>query len=517
MAAVPRVAVIGGGIGGLTAALLLADRGLDVHLFDGAAGPGGKLRQVRIGDHMLDAGPTVLTMRDVFEQLLDDVGERLESHLRLRPLHVLARHAWADGSRLDLFAELDQTADAIAAFAGGVEARRYRAFCVRAERVYRTLNRPFMRQQRPSVWSLVVRSGWRGLSDLVHMTPFSTLWREIGRSFGDARLQQLFARYATYCGSSPFEAPATLMLIAHLERLGVWQVEGGLHRIATMLATLAARRGAKLHFDHRVAAVVARSGAVQGIVLADGDRLDADAVVFNGDADALARGLLGPAAAAALPLPRRAPQRSLSALTWNLVGATSGFELAHHNVFFSDAYAREFADIAQGHLPANPTVYVCAQDQVDAARQVSASVQRLLCLVNAPARGDAMRPDAQEIRRCEQTSFEHLARCGLQIERRPSLTVTTTPTQFHRLFPGTGGALYGAATHGWRAAFRRPGSRTRLRGLYLAGGSVHPGPGLPMATLSGRMAADSVLRDLAFRTSVSGWRPADTPGGTSTR
>ncbi|HTP71102.1 MAG TPA: FAD-dependent oxidoreductase, partial [Burkholderiaceae bacterium] len=391
------------------------------------------------------------------------------------------------------------------------------AFCARAERVYHALDRPFMRERQPSVRGLVSRSGWRGLSDLVHMKPFSTLWREIGKCFGDARLQQLFARYATYCGSSPFEAPATLMLIAHVERLGVWQVEGGLHRIASMLAALAAQRGAKLHFEHRVAAVIARSGAVHGIALADGDRLDADAVIFNGDASALARGLLGPAAAAAVPLWRRAPPRSLSALTWNLVGATSGFELAHHNVFFSDAYAQEFVDIAQGHMPAHPTVYVCAQDQGDALRQGAAPAQRLLCLVNAPARGDAMRPDAQEIRRCEQTSFEHLARCGLRIERRPSHTVTTTPTQFHRLFPGTGGALYGAATHGWRAAFRRPGSRTRLRGFYLAGGSVHPGPGLPMVALSGRMAADSVLRDLAFRTSVSGWHPVDMPGGTSTR
>jgi len=515
--AAARVTVIGSGVGGLAAALRLAHHGLDVQVFERAAAPGGKLRQVEIAGHVLDAGPTVLTLREVFDELFDAVGERLDEHLSLRPLDVLARHAWADGARLDLFADMARTAEAIARFAGGDQARRYRAFCERAGRVHRALDRSFMRAPRTSVWALVGRAGWRGLPDLMRIAPFSSLWRELGACFEHPRLRQLFARYATYCGASPFLAPATLMLIAHVERCGVWQVAGGMHRIAAALASQLARRSARVHLNRHVAAITVRDGAVRAVELHDGERLETDAVVFNGDVDALAQGLLGPAVAAAVPRLRRPQQRSLSALTWNLVAATSGFELAHHNVFFSDGYVQEFDDIAHGRLPGQPTVYVCAQDRGDDSPRAAGSAQRLLCLVNAPPLGDAMRPDAQEVRRCEQTSFEHLERCGLRIERRPSHTVTTTPAHFHRLFPGSAGALYGPATHGWRAAFRRPGSRTRLRGLYLAGGSVHPGPGLPMVALSGQLAAASVLEDLASRTSISGWRPADMPGGTSMR
>jgi 1-hydroxycarotenoid 3,4-desaturase len=155
---------------------------------------------------------------------------------------------------------------------------------------------------------------------------------------------------------------------------------------------------------------------------------------------------------------------------------------------------------------------VCAQDRDARESPQSPDAERLLCLVNAPPNGDADAYDAMEIEQCEHRTFTFLERCGLQIERRPQQTRVTTPPEFEQRFPGTGGGLYGQATHGWRASFSRPGARTRLKGLYLAGGSVHPGPGLPMTALSGRLAAARVLEDLSSR---GWWRPGATPGGTS--
>jgi 1-hydroxycarotenoid 3,4-desaturase len=191
---------------------------------------------------------------------------------------------------------------------------------------------------------------------------------------------------------------------------------------------------------------------------------------------------------------------------------TSGFPLTHHNVFFCADYRAEFDDVLrQRRLPAQGTVYVCAQDRDDHARAPGGR-ERLLCLVNAPADGDQRPFDDAEIEPCLQRSQDLLRRCGLQLESQAP-RVVTTPAQFHRLFPGTGGALYGAAGHGWMALFKRSGSASRLPGLYLAGGSVHPGPGVPMAAMSGRLAAETVLAHLA---STSRSRRGATSGGMST-
>ncbi len=519
-----RVIVVGAGIGGLVAALRLAHAGLGVTVVERAAQPGGKMRQVAVGGRTFDAGPTVFTLRSVFDALFDEVGERLDRHLVLQPLATLARHAWADGACLDLFADLDASVAAIGAFAGAAEARRYRAFSLRAAQVFETLDRPFMQAPRPSPLSLVARAGWRGLPGLLRIQPFRSLWQQLQRDFTHPRLRQLFARYATYCGSSPFHAPATLMLVAHAERAGVWQLAGGMHALAGCLASLAQARGARLRLNTAVERIlVSSAGAACGVELADGERLPADHVVFNGDVSALTQGLLGRDAQRALPARTAAAPRSLSALTWHLTARSEGFALAHHNVFFSDAYRDEFHDIlTHRRLPLAPTVYVCAQDRSEAAAQrpppSSDEPERLMCLVNAPACSDG-RPSltATEIRRCEQTTRDHLARCGLHLMPGPTPAITTTPADFQRLFPGSRGALYGPATHGWYASFSRPGSRCRIPGLYLAGGSVHPGPGVPMVAVSGRLAAQQVLQTIASRTSIAGWRAAATPGGISTR
>lgn len=248
------------------------------------------------------------------------------------------------------------------------------------------------------------------------------------------------------------------------------------------------------------------------MVLAGGETLTADAVLFNGDTQALAQGLLGDAVRRAVP-PRPPAARSLSAVTWAVHARTSGFPLVRHNVFFDDDYAGEFDDVFRARrLPRRGTVYVCAQDRDDAARG-PAGAERLLCLVNAPADGDRRRFTPEEIDPCEQRSLSLLRDCGLALAPRPHERLTTTPSDFERMFPGSGGGLYGTATHGWMSSFRRPGARSVVPGLYLAGGGVHPGPGVPMAALSGLRAAEALTADLA---STRRWYPEAISGGTST-
>ncbi|MBE7244193.1 MAG: phytoene desaturase [Actinomycetospora chiangmaiensis] len=509
---VARVVVIGAGIGGLAAALRLARAGLQVTVVERAAVPGGKMRAVPVEGTPIEAGPTVFTMRWVFDELLAECGTRLEERVSLTAAGLLARHAWSRDEHLDLFADVDASADAIAAFAGAREADGYRRFCARSAEVYRTLEGSFIRSGQTGPAGLAKRVGFSGIGDLWRIQPFATLWSALGEYFRDPRLMQLFGRYATYCGASPFTAPATLMLVAHVEQVGVWTVKGGLSALAQALADLGAERGVAFRYGAHVAEIQVSAGAVTGVVLASGERIPADIVVCNGDVAALGTGLLGRAAATAGDRLGRS-ERSLSAMTLCLRAQTQGFPLAHHTVFFSRDYRAEFdAILRDRRLPPDPTIYVCAQDR-DAEGHAPTGPERLLLLVNAPADGAERPLTSMEIARCETNLRARLHACGLSLTRE-SDAVRTTPDDFARLFPGTAGALYGRASQGWAATFKRPGARTKIRGLYLAGGSVHPGPGVPMAAQSGRLAADTILADLG---STAPSRRAATHGGTSMR
>jgi 1-hydroxycarotenoid 3,4-desaturase len=505
-----HVVIIGAGIAGLTAAVDLARQGIAVTVLERAAAPGGKMREVEAGGVALDGGPTVFTMRWVFDALFAEAGSTLAEHLTLTKADILARHAWSDTERLDLFADPARTEAAIGDFAGAAEARGYRAFREESARIYRTLEHTFITAPRPTALSLMGSVAKQGVGGLWSIRPFDTMWAALGRHFRDPRLRQLFGRYATYCGSSPFLAPATLMLVAHVEQEGVWLVEGGMHRLAAALAGLATHHGATIRYGAEVAEVVTGSGRATGVRLANGEFVAAGTVVVNADASAVAAGLLGAGVRNAVPPPTGV--RSLSAVTWAMQAETDGFPLSRHTVFFSRDYQAEFDAIARGALPGEPTVYVCAQDRDDAGT-AQAGPERLLVLVNAPAMGDTRPFPEPEIAACADRTFHLLQRCGLRV-RPTAPPVVTTPVGFNQLFPGTGGALYGQATHGPMASFARPGSRSAVPGLYLAGGSVHPGAGVPMAALSGRLAASRVMADLG---STRRSRPAAMRGGMSMR
>lgn len=506
------VVVIGAGIAGLSASLRLLAGGREVVLLEGADSVGGKMRQVHTAAGPVDSGPTVFTMRAVFEELLAALGLRLDDLVDMQPLELLARHAWDDTGQLDLFADRDRSEAAIGAFAGLREARAYRAFCREAGQMYRVLESSMLRSPRPNPLSLAWRARHFGLTALLGLKPFTTMWQALGRHFSDARLRQLFGRYATYCGSSPWQAPATLMLIAHLEQEGVWQLAGGMQSLADGMASVLEGRGARIRRGEWVVDIGVDQGTAAS-VRCNGSEIACDGIICTADPEALRKGLLGEAARHSVPAAATG-QRSLSAITWSTCADTGGFPLAYHNVIFSSDYRREFDDIFQaGRVPDEPTVYVCAQDRAEGAVP-PAGAERLFCLINAPADGDRHTYSAEEIARCQQRTFSKLAACGLEISQDPGQTVVRTPTDFATRFPGSGGAIYGRATHGWQAAFTRPGSRTRLPGLYLAGGGVHPGAGVPMVALSGMLAADCLLSDQA---STRRWWPAVTAGGTSMR
>ncbi len=501
-----KAVVIGAGVGGLAAAARLAHRGLSVTLLDRHSWPGGKIRSIGSSAGPVDAGPTVVTLKPVFEALFADCGARLADHVTLIAEPLLARHFWPDGSRLDLHADPEASAAAVRALAGARGEADFRAFSAGARALFEAFDAPMMQAARPRLVPLVLRVLARPRL-IPAMAPHRSLAGALARRFADPRLAQLFGRYATYVGGAPGLSPAVLGLIWHSEARGVWRVEGGMQRLAAAMLALAEAQAVAADLGTGAEKIELRDGRAIAVHTSDGRRLTADRVVYCGDPRALAEGLLGQGARAAVAR-RRVEPRSHSAYVWSFAARPDGADLAHHNVFFGPVAGTEFADLAAGRPPDDPTLYVCAQDR--GAGRAPAGKERFEIIMNGPPL--TLGP-VEEEERCRSRVFDTLRQRGLTFSPDPPTGALTTPAGFAALFPGSAGSLYGRSPHGVTAAFARPTARTPVAGLYLAGGGAHPGAGIPMATLSGRHAAEAIASDLA---STSRFRRTATPGGMST-
>jgi 1-hydroxycarotenoid 3,4-desaturase len=442
----------------------------------------------------------------VFEALFADAGLRRADFLTWRPLDPIARHFWPGGATLDLFREEPRTRASIAVQFGEAEAEGYSRFAAKAEDTWRTLEHAFVDAPQPDVATVLSRAGLRGLASLSRLDAFRSMQASLTDTFASPRLRRLFGRYATYFGSLPQEAPAVLHLVSHVERIDVVAVEGGMTRLAQGLAAGALRLGAEIRGSCEVAAIDAGPRGVRGIRLASGEPIAAEVVIANVEPAALTSGLLGDSVRGAIP-PRPVLRRSLSATTCAATARIQGPELAYHNVFFPPDESSEYVELAAGVPPRQPAVYVCAQDRAYGPPPPG-TLERLLFLVNSPPSRSTPKEDDDP---WNTIMLPRLEECGIRVEA--TNVVRTTPEDFAARFPASQGALYGNALRGPLEAFQRQGARTRIPGLYLAGGNVHPGPGLPMVALSGRNAVLSWVQD-------SGGRPrsraAATRGGTWT-
>lgn len=503
-----RVAVVGAGIGGLCAALRLAAEGMQVTVIERQSAPGGKMRKLPSAAGSVDAGPTVLTMRHVFDDLFSAAGTRLDSHVTLHQQDILARHWWPGTGPLDLYADRARSAEAIGAFFDARAKAEFLTFCNRAETLFDGFRGPVMEAPALSLADLT-RHVMANPHLIRAMAPLSTLSGLLRRSFTDPRLQQLFGRYATYVGGSPYKAPALLSLIWQAEENGVWVVEGGMHALALAISEQIRALGGTFRFNAHVDRILTDSHGVTGLALQDGSMIPADRVVFNGDPRALAQGKLGEAASIMAPQTLNKP-RSLSAQVWAFAATPKGLDLAHHNVFFCADARADFGALDKGQRPKDTTLYLCAEDR--GMGTTPPDLERFEIILNAPPTTQGA-SDAGEYETCHQRTFRTLERFGLSFTPEPDATAVTTPAMFDRLFPGSAGSLYGQSPHGMTAALERPTARTPIKGLYLCGGGCHPGAGVPMAALSGRHAAEAILTD---QTSTSMSRQTDMPGGMST-
>ena len=485
--------VIGAGIGGLACAIRLRLRGYDVLVLEKNERVGGKMYVHEADGFRWDTGPSVVTMRHVFEQLFRDAGRRLEDYLTLKPLDPLTRYFYPDGRIFDASPSFSQMAANIAAL-DERDVEGYFAFLAYAARIHRITGPVFIYDKPPTLASFarVPMHEWLAAD------PFRTMQQAINRRVRSPHLRQLLGRFATYVGGSPFAAPATLNVIAHVELIGgVWYPQGGIYQIAAAFAQLAQELGVTIQTSTPVRQIVVDKGRARGVVTAQGDQCTADVIVSNLDVTTTVERLL----------PRETvPQRQRQRLI-TYAPSCSGFilmlgvnrtfpTLAHHNLFFSEDYPAEFRAIFDDLLPAQrPSVYVSITAKSDPEHAPPDS-ENWFVLVNAPARTPRVDWQAQA-RPYADLILDLLAERGFDVRPHLIYEAIWTPADLEERSGAWRGALYGPSANSRLTVFLRPHNRSRaVKGLYFVGGTTHPGGGVPMVTLSGKVTADLIIEDL---------------------
>src|SRR4051812_7536549 len=496
-----RVVVVGAGLGGLAAAARLAVLGHDVVVCEQAPQVGGKLGVLAKDGFVFDTGPSLLTLPAVYRDLFLATGGPLEADVTLQPVDPVCAYRFADGTRLAMpngprSAIAGAWDDALGPGAGA----HWAAVTTRAGAVWDATRATFL--EFPLDGSRTLLAQTRRVRDLRTVAPWHSL-RDLGRQYLRHPHQRTFLdRYATYTGSDPRRAPAALATVPYVEQtFGAWYVPGGLRRLGDAVHARAVERGARIRLGAPVGAILLDgSRRAAGVRLADGEEIGADVVVANTDAARVYRDLLPPSVGARplRALRRAEPSLSGFVLLLALRGRTPG--LTHHSVLFPADYDDEFDSVfgtgphrRSGPRPVpDPTVYISAPD--DPALRPDTDSEAWFVLVNAPRHGaggvDWDAPGLSEA--YADRILARMAACGLDVRDRLLWREVRTPADLARATRSVGGSIYGTSSNGVRAAFLRPANRSRVDGLFLVGGSSHPGGGMPLVGLSAAIVAELV-------------------------
>ena len=493
------VAVVGGGLGGLAAACTLAARGYSVTLFEKNDWLGGKAAVLERDGFRFDMGPTILTVPSVLKRICTEAGKRLEDALELIRLDPQWRCFFEDGSTLDLCADEETMANSIGRYTNDSrEGDGYRRFLKFSERLHDISERFFFWKSVESLRDTFDVKGTFQISvlkDVLQMKPGRTVHEAIRRDVRDPRVAQMLDHFTQYVGSSPEASPAVLCGIAHMQTSeGVWYPKGGTGAVPRALVKLAEELGVELRPGCGVRRILLDGERANGVELESGDRCEFGAVVSNMDAIRTQRELLD-----TLPQKGRdkTPEPACSGVVLYLGLRQAYDHLLHHNFVFSKDAELEFEEIYKRGEPASdPTCYVCAPARSEPEVAPDGG-EALYVLVHTPYLRphhdwNAMLPEYRRV------ILEKLARtAGMEdIEERLVCEEHLTPQGIHDRYRVLQGAIYGLASHGRFLGAFKPGNRhRRVRGLYLAGGAAHPGPGMPMVLMSGWIAADCLDQD----------------------
>jgi phytoene desaturase len=484
-----KVLIIGAGIAGIATAIRMTVKGCAVEVFDANDYPGGKLAEIKQDGFRFDAGPSLLTMPQYVDELFRLAGKDPSQFFSYRKLDIICRYFYEDGSRLTAFADEDQFVNEAEKLAG--EGKALRNYIKKSRRIYELTDHLFLQRSLDQLKTFFTRDAFKSLLHFGEIDTFRTMHQANSKFFIDKRLQQYADRYATYNGSNPYHAPATLNVVPHLEQhFGAYFPKGGMYQIAKCLGELAESLGVKFHYRSKADEIILKDKKAVGIRVKS-DVIDGDIIVSNTDVWFTYHKLLS-------RYPQYQPEkilsqeRSSSALIfyWGIKRQFPGLDL--HNIFFSGDYKAEFEHIWQKQtIYHDPTVYINITSKFK-PDDAPPGCENWFVMINVPSNksqdwdyliAEARTNILKKLSRIFKTDVAELVISECKLDPR-SIEGRTSSYQ---------GSIYGTSSNSRYAAFLRHANRSsKIENLYFCGGSVHPGGGIPLCLLSAKIVSDWV-------------------------
>ncbi|TDB68084.1 1-hydroxycarotenoid 3,4-desaturase CrtD [Arundinibacter roseus] len=483
-----RAGIVGAGIGGLATAIRLAVKGYSVDVYEGNPYPGGKLSEIKHNGYRFDAGPSLFTLPALVDELFEVAGKNPADYFTYQKLPETCRYFYEDGTRFTADSTPERLAKTIEKHLGE-PAAHVLAHLQDSAKKYDVTEKLFLHRSLHRLATYFNKDALKGYLNLHKLDAFQTMNRANATRFQDPRVVQLFNRYATYNGSDPYQTPATMNIIPHLEyNIGAFFPKGGMVSITNSLVTLAEELGVRIHLNSPVEKILTQAGQISGIQVA-GNSIPFDVVVSNMDVVNTFRKLL-PEAKQPERILRQPKSSSALIFYW---GIKKEFpELGLHNIFFSQDYAAEFATLfKQKTIHDDPTVYINITSKYEKADAPDGG-ENWFVMVNAPAN------DGQNweelIATTRKNILEKLSRhLGENIEALLETEDLLDPRLIESRTSSSQGALYGNSSNNRFAAFLRHANfSSQFPNLFFVGGSVHPGGGVPLCLLSAKIATDMI-------------------------
>jgi phytoene desaturase len=492
-----NIAIIGAGIGGMSAAARLAKAGHLVTIYENSDRAGGKCRTEWFGDYAFDTGPSLLTLPAVYRDLFLKTGKRIEHVLDIKTVDPAFNYHFSDGSSV-VFPNLSNpnTYTEIEKSYGLAASSQWKDLISRAERMWEVSREPFIESELKSIFSLLKRKNL--LRDIKEIAPLTSLRKLSEKLDLDPHLQMIVDRYATYTGSDPRSAPAVLLTIAFVEStFGAWHIQGGVGQLSVALQQRCTDLGVDFKFNTLVTQILVANSKATGIRINNGSEIKYDFVVANSDAEYIYNKLISNDVRTA-----RSERRKLKLATKSLSGFSlllgldnskgKAVSIDHHNVYFPNNYDAEFDDVFTKQIPVqDPTIYICAPK--DDHMTKGENKEAWFVLVNAPRHqvdgGWDWRQGGAEY---AQKIIQKLDDLGLNVSSRLDFMKYRTPADLENYAMAPGGSIYGSSSNSAASAFLRTKNRSKIKGLFCVGGSSHPGGGLPLVGISAEIVANAI-------------------------
>jgi len=487
------VLVIGGGLGGLSAAISLAQAGYDVSLYEKNDHIGGKLNRLDQDGFGFDLGPSILTMPQIFEKLFSASGKSMKDYVPIEKLDHQWRSFFPDGNIIDLYEDLKEMQQKNPSL-NEKDMREYQDLLRYSKRLYDMTDKTYFQHGADKTREIMKHTSL--FTVLKNFDLFSTVHGGIDKRISNEQFRDMLSYFIKYVGSSPYDAPAVLNMMIYMQHdQGVWYIPGGLHKLANGLVKLAEEVGVQFHLGRKIVRLEKKNAEITGAVLEDGTKLTANYYVSNMEVIPVYERLLEEDNHFVNKLKKKFEPAS-SGLVMHLGVKKSYPQLRHHNFFFAENMKQQMQSIFHRHeLPDDPVIYLVNVNKTDPT-QAPVGHENIKVLPHIPYIRNQKPFTQQDYEQFAERVLIKLEKMGLHDLRDSIVTKDVwTPEDIRRMYGSDRGAIYGTVSDRKKnKGFKHPKQSERYHNLYFVGGTVNPGGGMPMVTLSGQLVGKKIVQ-----------------------